>query len=121
MSEKEADDRAEYLRPCRLASAAEQANRNSILSERPWIGAAFEQSDFASGKSPTFNIRYANSGKSPAIMDRIQSGGGFFPKALFPGFPDPAQTYTNAGVHLSWYLEPISSILRLPTSPSPTQ
>jgi hypothetical protein len=55
----------------RLATATEAANATAIYSERPWIGGTLVVSKFEGGASPIFKFVFPNSGKRPAILDRV--------------------------------------------------
>jgi hypothetical protein len=70
----------------RLAEATEKANRLASDADRPWIGAALEVIDWEAGKSPRFVLTFTNSGRRPAIVDRIASHGSFY--ASYPVNPE---------------------------------
>jgi hypothetical protein len=95
------------------ATAAKTANANALQSGRPWLGAQFQVTDFALGKTPTYTISYVNTGGRPAIVTAAFNHAGLYEN--FPANPDkeygpspggvnfvvPGQPYimANPGVH----------------------
>ena len=90
----------------RLALAAEEANKNAIDAERPWVGVVSVSADpIASGKSGVARVNVVNSGRRPArlLRFRVASGvfGGFPEHPPFPNstaWPDLSQTVLLPGM-----------------------
>lgn len=68
-----------------LASAAQTANTNAVVAERPWVGAVIQVKDFQAGKIPTYVIVFTNSGKRPARVTMTAGFAGAYLK--FPKHP----------------------------------
>ena len=73
---------------------ANQAIRNAVDAERPWVGISFSTYNWADPKSPTASatVYFSNSGRRPARATLVQFG-----KGDFVNLPDnpPYQSYTT--------------------------
>ncbi len=65
------------LQATRLAKATEQANKNVLDADRPWIGIIIDITGFEANRTPTKTIRLVNSGRRPALITSFKADGAY--------------------------------------------
>jgi hypothetical protein len=85
----------------RLATDMEQANKNVIEEDRPWVGANFQVQDFEVGKKPIATVSFVNSGKRPAIATLFAIHG-----QPYEHFPDPEREYVYDSINSTVVIVP---------------
>jgi len=86
MKNSSADTRELARAASRQATASEEANRNALNAERPWIGVMMAVDSFEVDRTPTITLAYFNTGRRPAKVTLTEYRWATY--AVFPENPE---------------------------------